>query len=211
MSAVEAVHDHLLTAMLRGELAPGSWVRQDDLAADLGVSKIPVREALQRLAAEGLVMFEANRGSVVPTLTADGAEEIYALRSALEPLLLRRSVKQLTIVHLATAEMALADPDAPIGEANWQFHQALYSGAGWDRGLTMVRHLHAAVAPYVVLYEAGLSGDSASDAEHRELLQCCRNRDVRGAVRVLSAHLDHAAGALVAFLRGRDIEQAGNR
>lgn len=200
MSTVETVHRHVVTGLLRGELQPGEWLRQDDLAAALGVSKVPVREALQRLAAEGLVSFEANRGSVVRSLTAEGAREIYALRRAIEPILLKRSVPRLTIVDLAEAEMALDDPEASVGETNWRFHRALYAGAGWLRGSTIVGTLHAAVAPYVVLYTEGLSGSSASDTEHRELLELCRSRKTTKAVAVLGTHLTGASLALVTYL-----------
>jgi DNA-binding GntR family transcriptional regulator len=203
MSTVEVVHRHVLGALMRGELAPGTWLRQDDLAAELGVSKIPVREALQRLAAEGLVTFEANRGSVVRALTATDAEEIYTMRLALEPLLLRRSIVGLTIVHLAEAELALDDPSASIGEANWRFHHALYAAAGWERMDTTVARLHAAVAPYVVLYTEGLRGSPVSDGQHRELLAYCRANDVEGAVAILTAHLVDASSTLVQFLRDR--------
>lgn len=200
MSTVEVVHRHVVTALLRGDLQPGEWLRQDDLAATLGVSKVPVREALQRLAAEGLVSFEANRGTVVRSLTADGAEEIYALRRAIEPVLLKRSVRNLTIVDLAEAEMALGDDHRSIGEANWQFHRALYAGARWERGSAIVGTLHAAVAPYVVLYTEGLRGSSASDAEHRELLALCRAKQTAKATALLDSHLRAAALALVEYL-----------
>jgi DNA-binding GntR family transcriptional regulator len=203
MSTVEVVHRHLVTALLRGELQPGEWLRQDDLAAALGVSKVPVREALQRLAAEGLVSFEANRGSMVRTLTADDAQEIYALRRAIEPVLLQRSVSRLTIVDLAEAEMALDDTAASIGEANWRFHRSLYAGAGWRRGSTIVGTLHTAVAPYVALYTEQLGGWSASDAQHRELLQLGRAKETAKAVAVLESHLAEASSALVTYLQQR--------
>jgi DNA-binding GntR family transcriptional regulator len=208
MSTVEVVHAHVLTALLRGELQPGQWLRQDDLAASLGVSKVPVREALQRLAAEGLVSFETHRGSVVRSLTADGAEEIYALRRAIEPTLLKRSVPLLTIVDLAEAEMALDDTDAPIGESNWRFHRALYAGARWHRGSTIVGTLHAAVAPYVVLYTQGLGGSTASDIEHRELLSLCRAKQTAKALAVLHRHLAEASSALLAHLDATDTTTA---
>ena len=201
MSTVELVHNHVLTALLRGELRPGEWLRQDELAAQLGVSKVPVREALQRLAAEGLVTFEANRGSVVRFVTAAGAEEIYALRSAIEPVLLRRSVANLSIVDLAEAEMALEDTRGPIGEVNWRFHRALYAGAHWDRGVTIVGRLHAAVAPYVEMYTEALHGSSTSDAEHRQLLALCRTGKTASAVGVLEKHLAAASTALIRALQ----------
>ena len=201
MSTVETVHQHVLTALLKGALQPGEWIRQDDLAAELGVSKVPVREALQRLSAEGLVSFELNRGSAVRSLTAADAEEIYALRMALEPMLLERSIARLSIVDLATAEMALAKKDLSIGEANWEFHRALYAGAGWERAVTIVGRLHAAVAPYVVLYTQKLSGSGASDKQHRKLLKLCQAGKSQKAVELLREHLSEAAAALVESLR----------
>ncbi len=74
MSTAERVQEFVTAELLRGALPPGTWVRQDELAERLEVSKIPVREALQRLAALGLVRFESNRGVTVPKLTVDDAE-----------------------------------------------------------------------------------------------------------------------------------------
>lgn len=188
--------------LIRGDFAPGAWLRQDDLAAELGVSKIPVREALQRLAAASLVTFEPNRGALVRPLTAADAEEIFALRLAIEPELLRRSVGRQTIVDLATAELALRTDSRTLTEANWEFHRALYDAARWPRALATVETLHAAVAPYVLLYTEGLGGAAHSDAEHRELLEHCRAADARAAVRVLRVHVRAAADALARYLSG---------
>ena len=205
MSTVERVHRAVLDGMLRGELAPGSWLRQDELASRLGVSKIPVREALQRLATARLVTFEPGRGAQVRALTAGDAEEIYALRVATEPRLLGRAVGRLTAVDLAHAEMALAGRRVDGGallptEANWAFHRALYRAAGWARALDLVETLHAAVAPYVLDYTQRLGGAATSDAEHHRLLELCRQEQAEPACALLAAHLDHAAAALVGAL-----------
>jgi DNA-binding GntR family transcriptional regulator len=159
---------------------------------------------LHRLAAQGLVSFAANRGNNFLFFNDSGSKEIYSLRQAIEPMLLKRSVSQLTIVDLAEAEMALDDTAAPIGEANWRFHRSLYAGAGWPRGSTIVGTLHAAVAPYVVLYTQALGGSSASDTEHRELLQLCRAKQTTKAVKVLERHLVEASSALIAYLESQD-------
>ncbi len=201
MNAVELAHQHVLAALLNGDLRPGQWIRQDDLAAELGISKVPVREALQRLTAEGLVTFETNRGSAVRSLTAADAEEIYALRLAIEPMLLERSIANLSIVDLASAGLALTSTGSSIGEANWHFHRALYAGAHWDRAVTLVGRLHAAVAPYVVLYTQELGGSSASDKQHRKLLKLCQAAKTQRAVDLLRQHLEEASAALVASLR----------
>lgn len=183
--------------MLRGELAPGTWLRQDELARDLGVSKIPVREALQRLAGIGLLSFETNRGAVTSELSMDGADENFSLRRSIEPELLRRAIPNMTIVQLAEAELALDDESI---ESNWQFHRALYAASGWSRGIAIVEVLHAAVASYVQLYTDHLGGQQDSDDEHRALLDACRSGDADAACDLLHEHLDHAARALLGFL-----------
>ena len=202
MATVERIEQWVRRRLIRGDYRPGAWLRQDDLAAELGVSKIPVREALQRLAAASLVTFEPNRGALVRPLTAADAEEIFALRLAVEPLLLQRAIGRHTIVDLATAELALTSPAQTLTEANWLFHRALYNAANWHRALAMVETLHAAVAPYVLLYTEGLGGAAHSDAEHRELLEHCRAGDARSADRVLRRHVRAAAETLAGYLSG---------
>lgn len=202
MSTVDRVEQRVRQGLLRGDYQPGAWLRQDDLAAELGVSKIPVREALQRLAAASLVTFEPNRGALVRPLTAADAEEIFGLRQAIEPRLLERAVGRHTPVDLATAELALEGHSLPLTEANWLFHRALYLAAGWPRALATVETLQAAVAPYVLLYTETLGGASESDAEHRELLEDCRAANARHAVQVLRVHLTAAAQALAKHLSG---------
>ncbi len=199
MSTVDLVQQSVMSDMLSGAIKPGTWVRQEEIAARIGVSKIPVREALQRLAANGLVRFEANRGAVLPELTAADAQENYILRRAIEVELLRQAVPNMNIVDLAEAEVALASTGS-VTELNWRFHRALYQAAGWQRGLAMVEILHASVAPYVVLYIEDLGGADDSNNEHVALLEACRAGDVATAEAELLSHLDRAAVALVAFL-----------
>lgn len=199
MSTAERVVQEMLRRMLWGELQPGTWLRQDELAAQLGVSKIPVREALQRLAAQGLLRVEPQRGVVVPRLAWDDAHEIFELRLAMEPRLLRRAVPKLSKVDLAKAEEALESTELPLSASNWQFHRALYEPSGWQRGLALVEILHAAVAPYVVLYTADLGGDGTSSRQHGEILMHCRYADADAACEVLVRHLEQAAVALQAF------------
>ena len=202
MSTVDRVQAAVMSDMLRGSLPPGTWMRQDDIAERLGVSKIPVREALQRLAVIGLVRFEANRGAVVPELSASEAEENYVLRHAIELRLLGRALPLMSIVDLAAAELALIAA-APLTESNWNFHRALYAASGWKRGLAIAEILHAAVAPYVLLYTEGLGGAAASDAEHLALLELCRKGDVAGATDLLSQHLQTAEFSLINWFSSR--------
>jgi DNA-binding GntR family transcriptional regulator len=186
--------------MLRGEIPPGTWLRQDELAGQLGLSKIPVREALHRLAGVGLLRFEANRGVLVPSLSAAESKEIFGLRMAIEPILLRESIGQMSIVDLAQAELALVGEGMSLTEANWAFHHALYRASGWSRGLAMAEILHASVAPYVALYTQRLGGAEHSDDQHAALLDHCRGERTEAACQILVTHLRDAAAALLDFL-----------
>ncbi len=202
MSTVDHVQRTVLDRLLRGELPPGTWLRQDELAAQLGISKIPVREALQRLAAIGLLRFEPNRGAVVPDVSAGEAEEFYGLRRAIEPELLRRAIPRMTIVDIAEAELAATGEGMSLPEANWAFHRALYRPSGWDRGVAVAEMLNAAVAPYVVLYIAGLGARDVADSEHAAILEASRVGDVDGACTHLINHLERASTTLLAFFGG---------
>lgn len=203
---MDHVERTLLDELLRGEHRPGSPLRQDELAARLGVSKIPVREALQRLGAGGLLVFETNRGARVPTMTVDDAVENATLRRAIEIELLRQAIPRLTRVHIARAEHELdATPDADSATAaNWHFHRALYRSSGWNRGLAIAEMLHAAMAPYVLLYLRSLGGSDPSDDEHRALLDACRAGDVDAAIDLLTVHLDSATTTVIDFLRSEE-------
>lgn len=190
--------------LLRGDLNPGDRLRQDEVAGRLGISKIPVREALHRLAGLGLLRFERNRGALVPQFTVADAMENFALRQAVEPVLLDQAIANLTIVDLAEAEHALDPvPGRTSTEANWAFHWALYRASGWERGLAIASNLHVSAAPYVLLYTRELGGGVDSDAQHRALLQACRERDRPTAAQLLNSHLDDASQAVLDFLRSR--------
>jgi DNA-binding GntR family transcriptional regulator len=196
----KGITEALRLRILRGELPPGQALPQDELAAAFGVSKIPVREALQRLDAEGVVELVPNRGAVVRTLDAARARELYGLRRGLERALLAEAVPRLTIVDLAEAEHALASGEPTDPVANWRFHRALYRASGWYRGLALLEPMFAVVSPYLVLYTERLGAGSRSHDEHGRLLDRCREGDAGGAVAELVAHLTGAEAALVDHL-----------
>lgn len=204
MSTVDRVERVVIDDLLRGNLAPGTRIRQDALASQLGVSKIPVREALQRLSALGLLQFETNRGATVPQLTVAEAIENSVLRQSIEVEMLRHAIPKMSIVDLAEAELALNNSDLGVTESNWAFHRALYQAAGWDRGLAMVEILHAAVAPYVLLYIESLGGAEPSETEHAGLLDACRGGEVDSAATLLQSHLADATTAVIDFLRASE-------
>src|SRR5262245_14717010 len=134
----QSIADALRADILRVKLQDGQPLKQDEIAAQFGVSKIPVREALVQLKAEGLVNFYPNRGAFVSELSAAEADQIYVMRIALETAVLARAIPHLTVSHFKHAGEILAAIDheeniAKWGELNWEFHATLYSPAGLPR------------------------------------------------------------------------------
>jgi DNA-binding GntR family transcriptional regulator len=199
------IAESLREDILRGTIKSGEPLRQDDIAAQFGVSKIPVREALIQLKAEGLVTFYRNRGAFVSKLSAAEADEIYVMRIALETAMLQRSIPHLTVTDFQRAEEILKaiDKEANIarwGELNWEFHATLYAPASLPRMMETIKTLHTNIARYLVLYLAGMDYQSASQKEHHALLEACRHGEIEQMSIILDGHLRSAASQLVAFL-----------
>ena len=202
-SAADAIAAALREEIQRGALVPDRPIRQEEVAARFGVSRIPVREALGRLEAEGLVVVRPNRGALVAALGAEELREAYELRALVEGDLLARAVPRLTATHLARAEALHAalgvaeDPDAQ-GDLNREFHQALLDAADdrpRQRGLA--EQLRGVVERYEALQRALLRETSAFQEDHRRILDACRRGDPAGARDALEEHLRHAAALAV--------------
>jgi len=209
ITAKESIADSLRADILRGKLKSGQALKQDEIAAQFGISKIPVREALVQLKAEGLVNFYPNRGAFVSELSAAEADEIYVMRIALETAVLARAIPNLTVAHLKHAKEILDAIDreeniAKWGELNWEFHATLYAPAGLPRVMDTIRTLHSNIARYLVLYLAGMAYQKKSQKEHRAILEACRHGDIEKAVAVLVVHLQGASDHLVAFLNKQE-------
>lgn len=197
----------LRQAILRGRFKENMPIRQHELAAELGVSVIPIREALFVLESEGLITFYPNRGAVVASLSAQEADEIYEMRVALETIALQRAIPNLRPSDLGQAEAILSaiDEDDDIArwsELNWEFHLALYRPATMPRLIETVRMLHHNVARYFVIYQA-LDYRTRSQPEHRALVETCRRKDIPAAIICLENHLRASAQALITVLEQR--------
>src|SRR5579872_6296144 len=137
-SLTSAVAEKLREQIIRGDIPEGMQLRQDAIANQFQVSRIPVREALRQLDAEGLITIVPNRGAVVPALSPDDVEELFTIRALLEPEVLRLSIPRLTEEDFAEAEVVLRRYEGELqhedhlfswGRLNWQFHSILYSRA----------------------------------------------------------------------------------
>lgn len=194
----ERVHDHLKQEILANRYAPGSELLEVPLSRELGVSRGPIREALHRLEAEGLVEITPRRGAVVISLTKRDFLEAYQVREALEALAVRLAVPRLTEEDLAIAEgfietmsthAASGDMEA-FFETNAAFHSAFVEASGNRKLMEFHSRLMAQMGPYRGP-SARLRGNvEQSIAEHRQILAAARERDTERAVAMLVHHIE---------------------
>jgi DNA-binding GntR family transcriptional regulator len=192
-NTAELIADALRSAILRGKLKSGQSLKQDEIATEFKVSKIPVREALVQLQAEGLVRLIPSRGAIVSSLTLAEVDEIYTMRHALEPIALRRAIPNMTAADFDEMEHLLNKIDhetdlSKWAERNWEFHEALYRPANMPHLLQTTRELHNNVVRFLIYYISDTQLKK-SQQQHRELLKLCRARDVENACALLLEHL----------------------
>lgn len=196
-TVVESAAAELRRRILSGEFREGEALRQDALAAEFGVSRIPVREAFRQLAAEGLVTIHPHRGAVVSALSPDEIAELFDLRALLEPELIRRAAPRRTEADLREAERVLLAYSAAIaagdlnawGELNTEYHLALYRPAGRPQTLSIVRALLANTDRFTRLQLALAGGTERAEREHAELLALCRAGRARDAAALTRRHV----------------------
>jgi DNA-binding GntR family transcriptional regulator len=188
-----ALADTLRERILSGAAAPDLPLRQDAIAAELGVSKIPLREAMARLEREGLVRAEPNRGWFVRPLDAAEAREVFALRLKLEPELAALGSARADEAERAAARAAFSSleraADRDRGAANRAFHLALVRPADRPVGFDIVERLHVLADRYVRKHLEPHGRDERADAEHRALLDAWLARDGAPVEALLTDHI----------------------
>jgi len=204
-SLTSAVADKLRDQIIRGEIPEGAQLRQDAIATQYRVSRIPVREALRQLDAEGLIAIVPNRGAIVPALSPDDIGELFSIRALLEPEVLKLSIPHLTEDDLSQAEEVLTkyvselqrdDHVSAWGRLNWQFHSMLYSRANQPRFMAIIRNVNNSGERYTRLQLYLTHGIKRANEEHHQILALCRKRDVAAACKLLRQHIDHAGESL---------------
>jgi len=211
MRAAERAYATVRDGILRGVYAAGSRLTEQELAQAAGVSRTPVREALRRLHAEGLVNFEPNHGAVVAAFELEDAEEIFELRALLEPISAQRAAERVrpeTIIELRSlSEQQLAESTrrsagylTRIGELNDRFHRLIQYAADSPR---LAKTLAGLIeAPMILRTFAQYSPAELqrSADQHLELVQAFEARDPAWAHSIMHAHI--LAGRAT-YLRGR--------
>lgn len=206
-SASEVITKHLRDAIVSGHFAEDEPVRQDDIAKLFNVSKIPVREALKRLEAEGLVVFQRNKGAVVTRISEAELAQMFEVRILLEDKVLRLAIPNMSEATFARAERICEEfiGEDNIGrwaELNWELHVCLYEPAQRPFLVSLIRSIHDKLERYLRMQMSLSEGKDRADHEHREIIAACRARDVERAVSLLDQHIIGVCRSLFEHLPG---------
>ena len=201
----DLIAETLREEILRGSVAPGQALRQEELAERFGVSRLPVRDALLRLEAQGLVHVYPNRGAFVISLSADEVREIYEMRLLLEGDIIERAVPRMTSDDRRRIDAAHAEATRTAGgpewmDGDWRFHRALYEPAARPRQLATIENLRSTVARYSSGHDALPTRTPEWLADHDAILAACRARASVAARRRLEEHLRRAMELVLAKL-----------
>ncbi len=199
-----------------GIYSPGCQLRQDKLAAELGVSHIPVREALIQLANEGLVFFLPYRGAVVASLTSEELWSLYQVRAILEMAATRQAVSQITEETLKELEDLLrqcryTEDMETLWRLHWQFHEILYSAAGNPRLLDLIKRQLYSAGCYLRIYLEKLADLEQFQSSHETMLRCCREGDGEGAAAELERVIMESARQICDYLEDHSPKGAAKR
>ena len=205
-SIEEEVYLRMREAILSGEMAGGERLIHDDLANRFGTSRIPVRDALRRLQADGLVETDTRGVYTVTSCTLEDVEEIYSLRALLEARAVALATPQLrkaTLAHLHELQAAMdatessGDVDAYVA-LNQQFHQTLYEAANQPRLLKLITTLWQGLPPLTPLKIH--TRVPASNREHHAILAALAQQDANAAAAAMARHIENAGAALADYI-----------
>lgn len=199
------IADVLRVLVLRGHFAAGQPLRQDEIAGYFGVSRIPVREALRQLSAEGLAELRDNRGAIVAPLRADEAEEILDIRFTLEIKAAGLAMSQWTEATFAKLCDNLAEAESCESVDRWSdlnrsFHEMLYSPCGRPRLMTMIASLNTNVERYIRLLVSQSDYRLQAQREHQAILASAQVGNLPSLSALIEQHATQTAVQLHRFL-----------
>ncbi|TKD51611.1 GntR family transcriptional regulator [Sphingomonas baiyangensis] len=197
---IRNLSDQLVTIVrervLAGTVPPDQPIRQDALAAELGISKIPLREALARLEQEGLLRSQANRGFFVRALSREEAEEVYSVRMRLEPDTMAAASSQATDAERTLASdlydklhQVTDQGGEGVGAFNRAFHLALLKPSRLALTVSILERVHVLSERYVRKHLEPLGRDDRANEEHRDILEAWLTRDLDGLRTLTERHI----------------------
>ena len=187
---------------------PGQPLVEVDLADELGLSRTPIREALQRLENEGMVVNTGGRGRAVYSLSVEHTRELFDIKNTIEALVSRRAAERGDAAQLAAMRAAFEDMKAAAAQgdsdawfqADKRFHEHLFEAAAMPRAKLLVQSLNEQWHRLRVGYTALGMRMNESLGEHQAILEAIAARDPEGAARATSEHLERVGAAVVGLL-----------
>lgn len=201
----QSIADRLKQDMLTGALPPGTRLKQTDVADRFAVSRIPARDALALLAAQGLVSLSPNRGALVQRLDIAALAELFDLRVMLETDCLRRAIPAMTPQDHARIDLARRRSDLEATGPHWaegdrMFHATLYAPAQRPHQTALIDRLRLTCQVHIACYQTLPKATPKWLRDHRELADHAQRGDAETAVTVLDRHLRDAQAALRAAM-----------
>jgi DNA-binding GntR family transcriptional regulator len=194
--ASQRVTESIRAMILSGEMAPGSRIRQEELAERFGLSRIPVREALRRLESDGLVLLVPNSSAWVAKIDMQECIEVYKIRERLEPLAISEAVANMSDDDVAVLEDLVTrmeqSPDTEeFLRLDREFHLASYRAAGMQQLYGIVERFWNTTQHYRRAFTKllGQEGSWITRSEHRLILDALRRRDAEGAGHLVFEHI----------------------
>ncbi|MDT7630091.1 MAG: hypothetical protein QOI50_2021 [Pseudonocardiales bacterium] len=207
-TAQQAVLAELRRAILEGELPPGSQLIQEAVAEKLGVSRVPVREAMRILQGEGQISYTPHQGYFIAQLDLQELEEIRRIRELLEeeavvkamPNLRDEDIAAMVEAYDEMEQAGTAGDISAMNAAHTRFHFALLAASGMPRMIRILRQLWDAADPYRAVYHGEEASRHTAQKQHAALLRAAKHRDTARAVKILRDHrqqtIDRLRGAL---------------
>jgi DNA-binding GntR family transcriptional regulator len=210
----EQVYDYLRGEIMTGRLEPGVRLDLEELVGQLKVSKMPIKEAVGRLAAEGLLDIQARRGTFVSRVEARELAETFQVRCALEVLAGELAVAHVTKADLALLQGHIAEMEAAVEardvhrhlERNFEFHELIIRLSGNLKLLAVYRQLRTPIHIAGVHFRSAnwLARVDQEQREHRAIVRALERRDVEAVKRAIRAHLTRAETSLVSDMERSD-------
>jgi DNA-binding GntR family transcriptional regulator len=206
MNAQRLAYEHLKALILSGDLAANASISAESVGRTLGVSRMPVREALLQLQVEGLVTIGENKRPVVTSRTQKEIVELFEIRVALESLAIERATLRMTpaIFDQMTRQLSRMDKAASSPkrwlERHDEFHDIIFVAADMPRLHDEIRRIRYSIQPYIFMYLNAYKIPEMPGAEHSTIIEVLARRNPRLAREALAQHIRDAASAVIYFL-----------
>lgn len=207
-SLPEQVANAIRVAIFKGDLKPGDRIVQEDIANSLSISRMPVREALLKLNAEGLIETKPNRGAVVKKISLSDITETYQLRVILEKVAIKESLPKLTAtdkieIESLVRKMEVTDNAEEYTLLNKQFHQNLMKHCSNQKMMQIIEGLWAGFSPYTpYIIDKQMS---KSNNDHTKIVEALKEDNFKAILSLIEKHILSTEKSLIKHLRDHEI------